>query len=542
MNFRFATIILSFGVLSFAALCLLSTCDSRAPTAGRAQSGVVNLCGNNGGSSLEAINELERPIWRSSVGNAHLEVSTDVEEAQRWFDLGLNYLHGFWHLEAYRAFQMVVDLDPGCAMGYWGIAMCQPGFGGDDLDVWLQAIKRAKSLNGEPKGFEGSLIAALDTTLNQGVSVATAAWQCLIDEHPNQPDALAFGGLMLRQLVRTEVESDKIKEHFEHSLELFPDHTGLLHYYVHTMEVRPDFLDAIAAANHLVEVAPEIPHLAHMPGHLSFLAGRYDEAIKIFEGARTQELAYHKRESIPFATNQNYLHNLHYLAVTYSETGEREKALAAAEAYASVKLRQKPGSDGASWMILYEGLILPALVHCRFGEYSAAAKKISFWLATPVVRLENDLVREYLTTIQYYCYAMDFAVKGDIQRAKGYAEEMTTHLGRFEQQAWAKPKSGELTFAEQAYEVMSMMRYELTGWLNNSDPTQPFYDEDWLMAVQLENSLPYDEPPRLMYPVGESLARLHLTRGEEQAALKAIESALRRRPDSPVINELRKEI
>ena len=56
------------------------------------------------------------------LGTYSRPVSTESPDAQRWFDRGLVWCYGFNHWEALRCFQNVTRLDPGCAMGYWGLA------------------------------------------------------------------------------------------------------------------------------------------------------------------------------------------------------------------------------------------------------------------------------------------------------------------------------------------------------------------------------------------------------------------------------------
>ena len=63
------------------------------------------------------------PIVFDDLGTHHHPVTTRSPEAQRWFDQGLRLVYGFNHDEATRSFQEAVRLDPGCAMGWWGIAL-----------------------------------------------------------------------------------------------------------------------------------------------------------------------------------------------------------------------------------------------------------------------------------------------------------------------------------------------------------------------------------------------------------------------------------
>ncbi len=43
--------------------------------------------------------------------------------AQKKFNQAVWILHSFWYDEAVKAFTAVTEVEPGCAMGYWGVAM-----------------------------------------------------------------------------------------------------------------------------------------------------------------------------------------------------------------------------------------------------------------------------------------------------------------------------------------------------------------------------------------------------------------------------------
>jgi hypothetical protein len=48
---------------------------------------------------------------------------TGNAQAQRFFDQGLLHCFGFNHEEAIRSFQRAAELDPKCAMAFWGAAL-----------------------------------------------------------------------------------------------------------------------------------------------------------------------------------------------------------------------------------------------------------------------------------------------------------------------------------------------------------------------------------------------------------------------------------
>lgn len=501
------------------------------------------LCGQSSAVNVSTLglDTLFKPILREGLGDSHLSISTRNQEAQQWFDQGINLLHDFWHIEAYRAFRQVIRLDSTCAMGYWGVAMCQPGFGGNDTSVWRNAIAQAKARQQGITDLEKALIEATEVLVLQGIHGAAPAFKALAARFPNEPEVLAFAAIIFRQNVRTDdggKSSDEVKAFLERSMARFPHHTGLQHYYVHVMEVRPDFKKVAALAERMPATAPLASHITHMPGHIYFLQGQYAKAASVFEKARQQETAYHTAEKVPYAADQNYMHNLHYLTVAYSEMGQKEKALTAAQQYANITLSQQAPQDGSALMLLYEGRILPALVYMRFREFAKAEEKISFWLNSPSVPLTNPLVRLYLQGMQTYCRGMEAVERGNVAEAIAQGGLLTQLMQAFEQEGGRYQQTVEFQSINETFDVLSMARYELAGWIDNVDKSKPFNDMAWKAALDLEGAIPYDEPPRLMYPIGESLGRLQLRRGDPNEAKKAFLLALARRPNSPFIKTL----
>src|SRR6188472_1191492 len=68
----------------------------------------------------------KEPLY-DGLGSYSRKITTNSAEAQRYFDQGLGFLHGFNHRAAIRAFQQAAELDPECAMAHWGVAVaCGP--------------------------------------------------------------------------------------------------------------------------------------------------------------------------------------------------------------------------------------------------------------------------------------------------------------------------------------------------------------------------------------------------------------------------------
>ena len=56
------------------------------------------------------------------VGEVSFPISCSAA-AQKEFNRGVAILHSFFYPEAGKTFTKVTEIDPSCAMGYWGIAM-----------------------------------------------------------------------------------------------------------------------------------------------------------------------------------------------------------------------------------------------------------------------------------------------------------------------------------------------------------------------------------------------------------------------------------
>src|SRR5262249_1513656 len=85
-----------------------------------------------------------------ALGGYHLKV-TAASDAQAWFDQGLRLTYGFNHDEATRSFAKGAEVDPSCAMCFWGAALTMgPNYNvpmlPDRAAAAWGALQRAQSL------------------------------------------------------------------------------------------------------------------------------------------------------------------------------------------------------------------------------------------------------------------------------------------------------------------------------------------------------------------------------------------------------------
>ena len=62
------------------------------------------------------------PLY-DDLGTHHHEITTDVPLAQAYFDQGMRLTYAFNHQEAVASFRYAAELDPSCAMCWWGVAL-----------------------------------------------------------------------------------------------------------------------------------------------------------------------------------------------------------------------------------------------------------------------------------------------------------------------------------------------------------------------------------------------------------------------------------
>lgn len=422
-------------------------------------------------------------------------------------------------------------------MAYWGIAMCQPGFSSaTGNSEWVNAIDKALSLSQDVSSIEKALIQSTAVLIKKGIGQAEMEYRKLYQNFPKEPEAIAFASIILRQYPSPKIQ-EEVKILLEKALVQFPDKTALQHYYIHIMELDARFSKAIPFAEKMIEIAPNSPHLMHMPGHLYYLKGNYEQAIAVFSKAKTQEEIYHRTEHIPFIANQNYMHNIQFLTVVLAEQGKYNLALKTAERLTNIQLNTK-AEDINTLFLVYEGRLLPILVHFRFQEWEAGIKKLKTLLNFAWVETKYPPVFSYLNCLKFYAQGMLAVERGDNHAAIESVKKLTEHLMEFEQRGMQTQGTISFRVVNETHDIINMSRYELAGWIDNMDTKKPFKPMAWENAISLEQVIRYDEPPRLLYPISESLGRLHIKRGEIEQAKKAFQLALKKRPNSPIIKEL----
>ncbi|HUR41268.1 MAG TPA: hypothetical protein VM240_08880 [Verrucomicrobiae bacterium] len=472
------------------------------------------------------------------LGNYQRAVTTFKPGAQRWFDQGLMLAYGFNHDAAERSFLKSVEIDPECAMCWWGAALVLGPHVNAAMDpannakAWMR-VQKAIALAPRVDLWEQAWIGALATryaeappedrsSLDRAYANAMAE---LVKKLPDDLDARTLYAEALMDLApwnyyepdgTPKGNTREIVSTLESVMKNAPDHAGALHLYIHAVEAsnRPE--RGVAAADRLRELIPGSGHLVHMPAHIYTRVGRYHDATIANEAAIKSDDAYLAAcKPAPGVYPLGYVpHNHHFLWWAASLEGASAKALAAAAETARrtdlPELARTPGYE-----FLQDFQVTPLKAQVQFGRWDDIAKA-----AKPA----DDL--PYPQAMWHFAQGMAATRQGrgaDAQRhldalAKAAADPLFEKYLVGPQQALSRTlKVGERILAGQ----VALAGKQVAGGI-----------AALAQAVALEDANAYFEPPLWHQPARHYLGAAQLAAGRAAAAEKTYRDDLRRNPEN----------
>src|SRR6185295_18211726 len=317
----------------------------------------------------------------------HKAGGTKVPAAQQYFDQALRWVYGFNHAEAIRSFTRATELDPSCAMCFWGIAYAYGPHVNAGMDSAsgvkaYEAAQKAVALSRKAQPWERAYVRAVSARYAavppaQRAALDSAYAHAMAEvarKDPNDLDARALYAESLMDLRpwnywtpegKPYPGTDVIVHGLERVIARNPEHPGACHYYIHAVEaVNPQL--AVPCAERLARLMPGAGHLVHMPAHIYIRVGRYADA------AESNVHAIHDDET--FIEGQHptsvyslayYPHNIHFLAFASTMAGRSKQALDAAR-----ELKSKVNLDVARQVpMLQEMIPYYALTLVTFGRW-----------------------------------------------------------------------------------------------------------------------------------------------------------------------------
>ena len=215
---------------------------------------------------------------------------------------------------------------------------------------------------------------------NEGVAAHNRKLLALLNEYPDEIEARLFLWTQLDTGYNAQGEPKDEQLYgqmlLEREFEQHSDHQGLLHYWIHSQEPGPHPESALEAAKKLARLAPNSGHIVHMPGHIHYLVGNYDEAHEQFKKAEEADARYMTRYDIEAIFTWNYLHNFSFLMSNLAEAGRYQEGAQYAKKLASLTEESSYKHLPHFEMLLGRAIMERAYMAMRLEQFELAEKLI----------------------------------------------------------------------------------------------------------------------------------------------------------------------
>ena len=486
------------------------------------------------------------------LGRYGRTVTTSAEDAQTWFDRGLNWIYGFNHEEAAACFIKAAAADPQCAMAFWGHGYAAgPNYNmswdlfddkgrAEALAAAYDATQAALAQIARVTAPEAALINALTARYPQrDVTEDMHQWDydfadAMRVAHHAFPDDADVATIFVDALmnltpwnmwnletgaVAFDAATEEAQEVLERHMALPGGmaHPGILHLYVHLMEMSPFPEKALKAADVLRTLVPDAGHLVHMPSHIDVLCGHYENVVRWNEKAIVADLKYFEAEGAFNIYTGYRQHNYHFVIYGAMFLGQFEPAMRAVRQMAEtiphelLEIQSPPMADYFETDLGKEPHVL-----IRFGMWNEI--------------LELDLPAD----TELYCMTTAF-----IEYAKALAHSALGNVPQAEAQlkvflaAKARVPESRLSHNVRGVDLLevaeAMLRGELTYRKRDFDTAFAHLRR----AVMLDDALPYDEPWGWIQPTRHALGALLYEQGQYAEAEQVFREDLGLAPGLP---------
>ena len=477
------------------------------------------------------------------LGSHSFKVSTVSADAQRLFDLGLNWCFGFNQEEGLTCFKKALEYDPTCAMLHWGIVYAAgPFYNMPWIDFsepeaavctsyCRSYLDKATALSDVTSPLEKALIEALSQRIQKPHTVSQSefdAWddayahamrQVNVDFPDNQSVmALCVEAMMTRTpwrmwdvktcLPPKGADTYEAIRLCEYAIGLAGQrdegqHPAILHLHIHLLEMSPEPERAMDSADRLGGLCPDAGHIQHMPGHIYLLCGEYEKAKTASEAAILVN-----RKYLSYAGPFNYYttarcHDLHLMMYTCMLLGQFEPAMAAAEEICEnlppdvIDLKDKPFIAGT--MEGYYAMRMHVLV--RFGKWQEI-------IDSPMP--ERPELYCLTTSMYHYAKTIAFAALKQFDKADQEKEAFYASLKCI--------SPNRKLFNNPALQILGVGEKMLLGELEYHKGNYDIAFAHLRESVRRCDDLHYSEPWPWMHPPRHALGALLLEQGHYEEA------------------------
>lgn len=474
---------------------------------------------------------------RFDLGCHTKRISTSSIEAQKYFNMGLNWSYGFNQEEGVACFKQALIHDSECVMAHWGVAYAAGPFYNnlwrqhslDEAKLTTQlchsSVQSAKAhyqkATANATALERQLVDALSHRFQKPFAVSGEEFDRWDDDYAsamrrvyyNFKDdhdvaALFAEALMTRTAWKlwnvntgeptAGADTLEALEIIERSIALNsaahkPQHPAILHLHIHVTEMSNEPERARESADRLSTMCPDAGHMNHMPGHTYVLCGEYELAKLASEKAiRADEIYVDYAGPYNFYTTAR-AHDLHLMMFTCMFLGQYAPALNAAESICKTITKELLSVKDRPFMVTtlegYYSMKMHVMV--RFGRWNDI-----------VDEPEPDDPAIYPVTIAMHHYAkgVAYAFLKNIEAAEKQKDLFYEAVARIPEE--------RIFFNNPAVEILAVGAAMLEGEIAYHKGK---YDRAFNLlreSVRRNDTLHYSEPWPWMHPPRHALAAL----------------------------------
>ena len=466
-----------------------------------------------------------------NLGTHTFAVTTASDRAQLFINQGLNLAYGFNHAEAGRAFAEAARLDPECAMAFWGQALVlgpniNSTMNAEDEPRAHELAQKALALKSRATEREQAYIEALASRYTGKSEERKAAdrafaeaMRAVADRYPDDLDARTIHAESLMNLRPWNYwtrdghpydETRDIQKALELVLSKNANHPGALHYWIHLWEPTDTPERAEAEADRLLTLMPGAGHIVHMPAHIYMRVGRHADVVRSNQMAVQADEDYitqcRAQGMYPLGY---YPHNIHFIWMGATASGQRKVALDAAR-----KLATAIPADALGNVPILQGfLVVPYWAMVQFGQWDDI-------LADKGPRQDTAFTRGAWR----YARAMAFIARGRLRDAN-------RELGALKKAVSDPSLKGQATFSTNSGQAIlriapEVVAGEIAARRKDWDRAVLHLDR----AVRFEDALTYQEPSDWHAPVRQTLGAVLLAAGRADEAEAVYWEDLRKNP------------
>ncbi len=435
---------------------------------------------------------------------------------------GLALLHHMTYEEARDAFASATEVDPDCAMGYWGQAMTfvhplwsdPPSEGEFERGRALlqEARERAETdrVSAYVDAVAGYYEAGQGDSERPNLVGFARGWRAYHEKYPNDPEGTAFYALAQLGTVDPSDKTFSVQRAAgamaKSVLDQIPNHPGGHHYVIHAYDNPELKSKAVEVARSYGDIAPDVPHALHMPTHTFTRLGLWDESIEY--NRRSADAAL--KHPVGEATSLHYFHALDYLAYAHLQKAQDDQALEVLAELEAVEPPYQPHVASA-----YAFAAIPARIALERHDWAAAADleprepEAYPWDNAPA-----------MVAITYFARALGAARSGQFEQARQDLDVLADLEMRV---SAASPYWGT---------QVEIQRLSAQAWLQFEQGSRDQGLETMRSAAQMEaETEKHPVTPGEVLPARELLADMLLELERPEDALAEYQAALERSPN-----------